>query len=189
MKIAGWACWALVSCCVAASAATVAPAASAADGGEFDPAFAASAVEAVRKSSDGVAPACQVGRPSALVDGQVRIRLGETLCVRLQVVDGRPVPVALVGAADLADALVITMSLNTGRTFLILKNPLADWLRYRAYMRVGAGELRYTSSCPVMSKHRMAFEDWPYAIDEFVLSGFAIEPDPETSSDRQVSCR
>ena len=181
MKIAAGAWLALVSCCAAAADSST---------GGFEPSSTASAVEAARQSAEGVVPACALDRPGAVATGQVRIRTGETLCVRLRVADGRPEPVALVGAADAADALVITASLDRGRTYLTLKNPLGQWLRYRAYMRVGAdANLRYTSSCPVMSNHRMAFEDWPFVIDEFVLTAFEIEPGSDGADPRQVSCR
>jgi hypothetical protein len=139
MKTAAWAWMGLPPCCAAISASN-----------GFDPGASASAVEAVKQSQAGVVPACVVDRADALVDGQVRIRPGETPCIRVRLNDDRPELVALVDGADAADALVITASLSQGRTLRTLKNPLSQWLRYRACVRVG-GQLSYTSSCPVMS--------------------------------------
>ena len=181
MKIAAWAWSALIPCCAAISAPLP---------GGLEPAVAASAVGAVRPAAAAVVPACRVDRTDALADGKIRIRAGETLCVRLRLVDGRPEPVALVGGAEAADALVISMSPDRDHTSLTLKNPLPQLLRYRASLRKEAGgPLRYTSSCPVLSNGRMAFEDWPYAIDEFVLSGFELEPEFADSAPRPIVCR
>ena len=145
------------------------------------------ALEAPRAATDG--KLCTLHRADALGDGAVRIRPGETLCVQLRIVDGRPQPVGLVGAEAGADALVITASLDNGRTTLTLRNPLRQWLRYQAFMRPAAdGQLRYTSSCPVMSNHRLAFEDWPYPITEFVLTSFEIEPAPDGADPPRMSC-
>ena len=169
---------ALLCCCAAANG--VSPV-------DPDPTTVLPALDAARAAADR--PACRLDRADALVDGAVRIRPGETLCVALRLVDGRPRPVRLVGVEAGADALVITASLDNGRTMLTLRNPLGQWLRYQAFMRPAAdGELRYTSSCPVMSNHRLAFEDWPYPITEFVLTGFEIEPAPEGADPVQVSC-
>ena len=169
---------ALLCCCAAANTvSSVDP----------EPTTPLPALEAPRAATDG--KLCTLHRADALGDGAVRIRPGETLCVQLRIVDGRPQPVGLVGAEAGADALVITASLDNGRTTLTLRNPLGQWLRYQAFMRPAAdGQLRYTSSCPVMSNHRLAFEDWPYPITEFVLTSFEIEPAPDGADPPRMSC-
>ena len=92
---------------------------------------------------------------------------------------------------DRPDALVVSARLQDGRTFLTLVNPMGDLLRYKAWMRrAGSGRFDYTSSCPVLSKHRLAFEDWPFAIDELVLAGFELEPEVAAGGDKiRMECR
>jgi hypothetical protein len=188
---------AVLSCCAAANvvalpAATVAaaPASSASDAG-FAPSAVAGVRDAVRRNQAGETPACRTDRADAIVDGRIHLRPGETLCVRLRLDDGRVEAVGLVAGDAAADALVVTARQEGGRTFLTLTNPLPQRLRYRAWMRLPrADAFRYTSSCPVLSDHRIGFEDWPFPIDEFALGDFAQEQDDAAGgSMSHMECR
>ncbi len=176
--------------CLVAIACCAAPWIAAAQ--EFDPVARDGALDAVRRNEAREAPACRVDRPDALADGRLHIRPGETLCLALRLRDGRLEPVALVDTAGAADALVASARLEGGRTMLTLVNPLAQRLRYQAWLRrQGSDRLAYTSSCAVLSGHRMAFEDWPFAVDELVLAGFELEPEFEADgrTPRVMECR
>ncbi len=147
-------------------------------------------LDITKRSQSGEAPACQVDRPEALAGGRVNIRPGETLCLRLR--DGRPEPVALAEAKDAAETLVVSAWQQGGFTILTVKNPLSHWMRYRAWIqRHGRDATEYTSTCPVMDRHRVGIEYWNYAIDEVVLSGFELEPDPDPASKAapRMECR
>jgi hypothetical protein len=173
---------ATVLCCAASTSA-------AAD--DVDPVVKAAAVDASRRNEAREPPACQVDRPDALSDGRLHLRPGDRLCVTLRLSERRVEPVALVKSTEAADALVVTARLQGGRTFLALVNPLGESLRYKAWMRrAGKGMLEYTSSCPVLSGHRLAFEDWPFAIDELVLAAFELEAEVDTDDKlMRVECR
>lgn len=202
MKLLFAACAVALSCCNAANAALVEPvepvaavtpgaSASALTDSGFAPSAASAVLEAVRRNQVHEAPACRTDRADAIADGRIHVRPGETLCVRLQL-DGDAVKaIELVDAAASGDALVISARLEDGRTFLTLVNPLRRWLRYHAWMqRRGTPGFRYTSSCPVLSNHRVGFEDWPFPIDELALGDFTLEPAGEESAPtRQMECR
>ena len=187
-----------LSCCIAANAAAVAglaPAASAPSGAlaasdagaGFAPSAEAAALDAVKRNGHET-PACRTDRADAIVDGRIHVRAGETLCVTLKLDGNHASAMGLVDGAASRDALVVTARQEDGRTFLTLVNPLRGWLRYHAWMRrPGADGLRYTSSCPVMSDHRVGFEDWPFPIDELALGDFTVEP--AAAGKEQVECR
>jgi len=197
MTLARAGCALVLACCTAANATAVLPAAPAAPpasdpaGGGFAPSAASAALDAVRRNAAREAPACRVDRTDAIVAGRIHVRVGETLCVTLRVDGDHALPAGLVAADASADVLVVAARQEGGRTFLTLTNPLPRWVRYRAWMhRPGAPGFGYTSSCPVMSDHRVGFEDWPYAIDEFALGDFTLEPaGTEGGPRRQVECR
>ncbi|MHA6205400.1 hypothetical protein ACXU4B_13320 [Dyella soli] len=118
-------------------------------------------------------PACEPGHEDALTDGVIRIRPGETLCVSLDATGDSVTPKAIVPAGDPASLLVLRFWQEPGSSqmFLSVHSPLADDLRYKAFM-VRSGSLRqeYTSSCPVLS-HRFGIENWPFAISELRITG------------------
>ena len=121
--------------------------------------------------------ACKPGRESALADGRVTIRPGETLCVRLRAGDRQVAAEAVVSAADAAGALVVELSEQGGNTMLTLKNPLGGTLRYRARLASPARpEGMSTSTCPVMA-HLTNFETWPGSVGAIVLSDFELLPE------------
>lgn len=198
MNLALFAGAAALSCCIAANAASVtglAPAASAPSGAAaasgtdsgFAPSAEAAVLDAVKRNGHET-PACRTDRADAIVDGRIHVRAGETLCVALRVDGNRASAVGLVNGAASRDALVVTARQDDGRTFLTLVNPLRGWLRYRAWMlRSDSDGFIYTSSCPVMSDHRVGFEDWPFTIDELALGDFTLEP--ATGGKEQVECR
>ena len=123
------------------------------------------------------APACQAGRESALADGRVTIRPGETLCIRLRA-DGRQVAAeAVVTGADAAGALVLEASEQGSGTLLSLKNPLGGTLKYRARLTAPTRpDGMPTSTCPIRAR-LTNFESWPGRVGAIVLSDFELLPE------------
>ena len=114
---------------------------------------------------------CRTDRASALVDGVVRIRPGETLCLQLQSQDDSVTPIAMVASAG-RGILVFTLLEEGGRTNLYVTNPLDVRLCYSAAMRLpGRSDTLPTSIWSVLS-HRFGVEGWPQPIDELTLSNF-----------------
>ena len=125
------------------------------------------------------APACQSGHEAALVEGRLHIRPGETLCVRLHPQGDAMAIVEVVSGPAAADALSLQVSRNDGGTMLVLKNPLGQPLKYRAWVRRPMrSALEYTSTCPLIA-HGGSYEDWPYGVDELVVSDFRVHAEAE----------
>jgi hypothetical protein len=127
-------------------------------------------------------PSCESGHESALSDGSVTIRPGQTICLTVQVQGSSVVPIAVVPTADSDNTLILKFwqEPGTGDAVLTVHNSLATFLSYKAHMlRPNSSQSEYTSSCPVLSK-RFGLEHWPHPIAELTLSSFESLPESET---------
>lgn len=122
----------------------------------------------------GDAVVCPTGRESALVDGRLHIRPGETLCVRLRPQGDAMVIDAVVSGSATPGVLTLQASrIDTG-TMLVLKSSLPMSLKYRAWLRRPMRTAyEYTSSCPIEARSA-AYESWPDGVDELVLGDFKV---------------
>jgi hypothetical protein len=131
-------------------------------------------------------PSCQPGHESALANGTVAIRPGETICLSLQVKGDVIALVQVVTPPDPKDVLVLRLwqDPQTNETFLTINNPLATFIQYEAaLLRPGSSQAEATSSCDVLS-HRIGLEQWPYPISELILKNFKSLPESKS-----VGCR
>lgn len=127
-------------------------------------------------------PACQPGHANDVQDDEIRVTPGTTVCVRLKVVGDTVVPVAVVDKFDPADTLVVRMwqSSEHDATYLDIHNPLAGFLRYRAWIRRAGGvQFEYTDTCAVVDQLN-AFEQWPYPIEALVMRDMVTIPASDT---------
>jgi hypothetical protein len=110
--------------------------------------------------------------------GQVSIFSGETIFVEAEI-DGDQL--TILRAVETNDhperTLTFQLSQEAGSpaTMLVVTNPFPRMVKYHAGMMLPASDkLLKTSSCPVMSNGRMAFESWPNAIVQLVLFDFRL---------------
>lgn len=131
-------------------------------------------------------PTCEAGHESALSNGSVTIRPGETICIALELRGDAVIPSRVVSTANPENTLVLRFWQEPGKDEMVLTlhNPLHTFLRYQAVMlRPGSSRVEYTSSCPVLSR-RIGMEYWPHKISELTLSNFEQLPDSKT-----IECR
>lgn len=120
----------------------------------------------------GSIPDCSAALDRVSPAGVVSILPGETICLRLSLVEGaiRPEQVPRISP----DAIVMRFRVTDGAQGARLQvfNPHASNLKYRAGIRV-AGDSNYysTSSCPVISGGA-AFESWGQSIEEILAADF-----------------
>ena len=127
----------------------------------------------------GDVPVCQSGRETALVDGRLHIRPGETLCIRLHPQGDAMAIDAVVSGPVTPGVLTLQASRDGTGTMLVLKNSLALPLKYRAWLRRPMRTTyEYTSSCPIEAR-LAAYESWRYGVDELVLSDFKVPTDSD----------
>jgi len=126
------------------------------------------------------APVCEAGHEASLVNDQVTIEPGQTLCIQLEAADTGVHLKSIVTVVDPATTLVVKMGRDSGINYLRLHNPLGSSLDYGAMMRrSGRSQDETTSVCSVI--HRgPGFEYWPFDIDRLVLSNFRIRADSAT---------
>lgn len=125
-------------------------------------------------------PACEAGHEGSLVNGQVTIEPGQTLCIQLETAGSGVRLVSIMTVVDPATTLVVKMGRDSGINYLWLHNPLGSSLDYGAMMRrSGRSQDEPTSVCSVLH-HGPGFEYWPYDIDRLVLSNFRIQADSAT---------
>lgn len=113
----------------------------------------------------------------------VSIFPGEIIYVEAETGAGRLVKLKAVAANDHPGrTLEFRMWQEAGSpgTFLSVRNPFPKTIKYHAAMMLPASDrLRKTTSCPVLSDGRMAFEMWPHAIFQLVLSDFRVIEDTQ----------
>jgi len=129
------------------------------------------------------APACQSGHDSAISNGVITIRPGETICVTLEANGTSVAPTRVVPSTTPQDTLVVKFwqEPGTNEMFLSVHNPLGNFLKYQAQiLRPDSLQYEYTSSCPVMPR-LLGIENWPFPIAVLSLSNFKLLPDPKTA--------
>lgn len=127
-------------------------------------------------------PTCEPGHEDALSNGAITILPGQTICVTVQVHGNSVVPLSVVSSEDPGNTLILKFwqESSTNDMVLTVHNPLATFLRYRAYMILpGSSRPVYTTSCPVLSK-RFGLEHWPHAISLITVENFESLPLSQT---------
>ncbi len=127
-------------------------------------------------------PNCEPGHESSLSDGTITIRPGQIICVTVKVQGNSVVPLSVVSSEEPGKTVILKFWQEPSSNDMVLTvhNPLATFLRYRAYMlRPGASRREYTTSCPVLSE-RFGLEHWPHAISQVTLANFESLPESET---------
>lgn len=124
-----------------------------------------------------------------IIDGErITVYAGETIFVEADLDGDRLVNLRAVEAiANPENTIVLELQQKVGKPYMLLtvKNPFPRPLKYHLLMLLPTdGELRRTSSCPVIANGGQAFESWPHAIFQLVL----IEPRLLPAESTNLSC-
>ena len=133
----------------------------------------------VRASTEAV-PVCETAHPGVLAKGIVTLKPGETVCLSLRVIGNSVVPTASTQSHDPKNTLVLKAWYEAGATFLVVYNPLPEFLGYQAALQQSVGaQSQHTSVCSVLPLRR-GIERWPYPIAALSLSEFKLLPDSKS---------